>query len=289
MGKKTKKQHSVKDGFLKKFELNAEKTIKRFSLLNKKDRVLVAASGGKDSTTVLYLLKKFGYNIEALTIDTSIGEYTKQNLENIKRFCAEQKIKLYIVSFKKEFGYSTCYIKSILKSKGIDLKSCTICGVLRRYLLNKYAKKLKADKLVTGHNLDDEAESVMINIFRNTLWLAARLGPKTSANEHFVQRIKPLYLTPKKEVIRYSKLMKFPVKYGACPCSSESYRRFVRGMLDEWELKNPKIKRNIINYFFGILPKLKQAYTNKNLSTCEKCGEPSSNKLCRACEIVGKL
>ncbi len=83
--------------------------------------------------------------------------------------------------------------------------------------------------------------------------------------------------------------MNFPVRYRACLCSSDSYRRFAREMLDGLELKNPKIKRNIINYFFEILPKLKQAYTNKSLSICEKCGEPSSSKLCRACEIIGKL
>lgn len=289
MGKKIKKQHSTKDGFLKKFESNIKKTIKKFNLLNKKEKILVAASGGKDSTTILYLLKKLGYNIKALTIDTAIGSYTQQNLENIRKFCAERNIKLHTVSFKKEFGYSTCYIKSILKSKGINLKSCTICGVLRRYLINKYAKKLRADKLVTGHNMDDEAESVMMNIFRNTLWLAARLGPKTSASKYFVQRVKPLYLTSKKSVVRYSKLIKLPVKYGACPCSSESYRRFVRGMLDEWELKNPKIKGNIVNYFLRVSPELKQFYTNKNLSTCEKCSEPSSSKLCRACQIIRNL
>ncbi len=274
--------------FFHEFENNIKKTIKQFRLISRNDKILVAASGGKDSTTILYLLKKFGYNVEALTIDAAIGNYTRENLENLVKFCGEHNIKLHIVSFKDEFGYSLCYIKSTLQHKGINLKSCTICGVLRRYLVNKHARKLKADKLVTGHNMDDEAQALMMNLFRNTLWLAARLGPKTGlhASRYFVPRVKPLYLTSTRDIIRYSKLMGFPVKYHPCPCSTDSYRRFVREMLNEWEQKNPALKRNIINYFLRIMPKLKKVYTRGEISVCTKCNEPSSHKICKTCQIL---
>ena len=80
-------------------------TIKKYNLLNKKDKILVAASGGKDSTTVLYLLKKFGFKVEALFIDLGIGKFSKINKENIKKFCKNENIKLNIISFKKFFGH----------------------------------------------------------------------------------------------------------------------------------------------------------------------------------------
>lgn len=277
---------------IKTSENRVKKTIKDFNLLGKKDKILVAVSGGKDSTTVLYLLKKFGYNIEAITINALIGDYSKHNLENIKEFCKKSKINLHIISFRKEFGYSLCYIRDVLQSKGINLKSCTLCGVLKRYLLNKYTRKLKANKLVTGHNLDDIAQSVLMNFFRNQLNISSRIGPVTGLirDKKFVVRVKPLYLTLEKDIELYSKINNFPVKYGRCPCSSDAYRNSVRNLLNEYEEKFPDTKKNIVNWYLKRLPKIKNYFfTEEKLNYCKICGEPSKNEVCMACMIINKL
>jgi len=284
--------NSKNTNFIKNFENNVKNTIYKFNLLGNKDKILVAVSGGKDSTTVLYVLNKLGYPVEAITINALIGNYSKHNLENIKTFCKEQHIKLHEISFRKEFGYSLCYIRSVLQSKGIHLKSCTLCGVLKRYLLNKYTRKLKATKLVTGHNLDDVAQSVLMNFFRNQLELSSRLGPITGLikDKKFVARVKPLYLTTEKDVEIYSKLQNFPVKYGRCPCSSDAYRNSVRNLLNEYEQISPRTKKNIITWYLKVLPKIKDYfYTDESLRYCMKCGEPSKKDVCMACFIIEKL
>ena len=71
---------------------NVKKTISDYKLLDEKEKVLVALSGGKDSISVLYILKKLGYNVSALTIDLNIGDYTKKNVKTARAFCKEHNI-----------------------------------------------------------------------------------------------------------------------------------------------------------------------------------------------------
>lgn len=272
-----------------KIEQKVKKTIEKYGLISKNNKVLAACSGGKDSTTLLYILNKLGYKPEAITIDALIGNYTKKNLKNIKNFCKENSIKLHIISFRSEFGASLCYLKSVLAGKGVKLGSCTICGVLRRYLLNKYARKLKASVIATGHNMDDEAQSVLMNLFKNNIELLARLGPKTGISnfKNFVPRIKPLYFVSEKEVKDYSKKMKFPVNYSACPCRVDAYRNHIRKLLDNYEKVNVDVKKNIINSFLKVLPKLKERFkTIEKPLYCRSCREPSKKDICMTCQIL---
>jgi uncharacterized protein (TIGR00269 family) len=251
----------------------------------------VAVSGGKDSTVCLYILKKLGYDIIGVTVDSVIGDYTKQNLENLRKTCKKYKIKLKEISFREEFGHSLCYLKSLLHSKGHNIQSCSLCGVLRKYLLNKHARKLNLDCIATGHNLDDEAQSFVMNIFRNDINAIRKQGPVSGVGTSikFVKRVKPLYLIKEKEAERYSKLMGFPVNYGRCPCSIDAFRRNFRDGLTELEKTRPKIKEKIIEYLIINIQEKKSMEKNIEINQCSICGEPSKEDICRACQIINLL
>ncbi len=280
--------------FIKYFERKFRKTIRVYKLIRKKDKILVACSGGKDSTIVLYLLNKIfrGRNkIEALIVDPGIGEYTRKNLKNLREFCKKYEIKLNEKSFRDEFGYSLHQIRNLLKKKGYEYTICTICGVLRRYVINKFARENKFSVVATGHNLDDEAESFLMNVFKNKMDVTARLGVKTGIFriKSFVPRIKPLYFHTEKETTLFSKLHNFKVVYKKCPYRTNILRAQVEKILDGFEKKHPDVKYAVVNSFLEILPCLKRFYKKDLINMCEKCGEPTSGRICKTCEILSKL
>jgi len=277
--------------FISNFERTVRGTIRKYDLIDRKDKIIVACSGGKDSTTALYLLNKFRYNVEAFMIDLRIGNWSKTNRDNLEKFCKDNKIKLHVIDIQRELGYSMCYIRSVIKSK-TKLKNCTVCGVLRRWLVNRKARKLGATKLVTGHNLDDEAQTILMNMFKKNIKLSIGLGPKSGViqDKKFVQRIKPLYFLPEKDIEKYSKIMKFPVQYKRCPCISEAFRKDIRALLNKLEKRIIEIKSNIVMSFLDTLPVLKKTYkTNEKLKYCKICTEPSRDDICYACKLIKML
>ncbi len=111
-----------KSCYIKYFEKKVKKTISDYKLIQKNDHIVVACSGGKDSTVLLYLIKKIvgdrkDIKITALAIDEGIHGYRDKSLEFLKDFCKKQKVNLEIFSYKKEFGKS---LDEILKTyKGV--------------------------------------------------------------------------------------------------------------------------------------------------------------------------
>ena len=267
--------------FIENFEKKVKRTIKKYGLIDKNDKIAVAASGGKDSTTALYLMRKFfpRSKVEAIAIDEGIPGYREYTLSDLRKFCRKQKIKLNIYSYEKEFGNSLEGL--IRKNSG---NPCRICGVLRRYLLNRKSKGFT--KLVTGHNLDDESQSVIMNIFKSHIKLMERLGPKTGVikDDSFVPKVKPLYFCHQKEVAAYALLNKFSVRFAECPHAEDSYRSKIRDLLNGFELEYRGTKNSIISSFLKIKERLKSQPFDK-VEYCVKCGEVAEQGVCAACLI----
>ncbi len=270
--------------------MNVEKqvaeTIARYKLLKKSDKVVVALSGGKDSTSVLYILKKLGYDVHGLMIDLYLGKWSETHKENMLRICGEMDVPLTIVDLKEELGQGICFIKAVLK-KQKNLTGCTVCGIIKRWILNKWAKKLGADKIVTGHNLDDEAQNVLMNFLKGNVLLGVNSSPATGGKEvkGFAQRVKPLFFCAENDIRDYAKSKKFDILYDKCPCSFETYRADTRDWLDNI---SDDEKMNIVENFQKLVPGLR-AGTERKLVFCKKCGEPASSELCNACKIFACL
>lgn len=276
--------------FLKYVEKKVRKTLRVYKLIDKKDEIAVAVSGGKDSLTVIDLLSSIyktnkNIKIKALMIDEGIQGYRDQCITPTKKFCKERNISLEIVSYKKEFGFD---LDEVIKGR----KPCSVCGVLRRNLLNTYAKKLQVKKLATGHNLDDEAQTIIMNQFRKNVLASARLGPMTGIEDHeaFVRRIKPLYFLTEKEIMTYAFVKGIVREFNECPYNKESYRNQVREMLNNFEELYPGTKHSIVSSFLEMLPALQTQEKGKGkIKQCIQCGQPSSQQQCQKCQVLQQL
>ncbi len=270
--------------FLKLTENRIRKTVKESNMLKRNDRIAVGYSGGKDSTLLLYYLdkisKKFPLDIVALTVEEGIKGYRKPSIGVAKRFCREHDIEHHIVSFKDLFGFEL----DSVANKG-EKMPCSYCGVFRRKALNHAAKEVKADKLAIGHNLDDEAQVIMMNYLRGDMERSARLGPVSKVRKEFVPRIKPLRMIPEREALAYCLLRELETHDGECPYAHLAFRNEVRELLNSFEEKYPGTKYSIVRGFDKLLPILQKSFSS-GMTKCKECGEPCSGQVCKACEYL---
>ncbi len=277
--------------FIHYFERRVLKTIRDHKLIRKGEKIGVACSGGKDSLNLLHILNKISrggrfFSIVAIGVDEGIRGYRSRTLKNLEGFCRKEKTPLKIYSFKKEFGLT---LEQMVKKTGE--KPCSVCGVLRRRILNQKARKLGLDRIAVAHNMDDEIQSILMNQFRRNIRALARLGPAPGIirSGKLVKRVKPLYFVREKESASYAFLRGFLDGYSECPNARGSFRISLRNFINNVEARHPGIKNNIINSFLEMLPILRQAYKGKGASICKRCGEVSSQKECRACKILEKI
>ncbi|MGB9707766.1 MAG: TIGR00269 family protein [Candidatus Pacearchaeota archaeon] len=284
--------------FIKYFERKVLYTIRKYELINKKNKIAVAFSGGKDSIVLLYILTKFckerGQKLEALMVDEGIGDYRKNLLRDSKKLCKDLGISLKIFTFKKEFGFNLGDKRVQNKIEKMKLSNCAVCSILKRWLINKKAKELKFDVIATAHSLDDEAENILLNIFKGNSELLAKLGPKAGTQETkaFVQRVKPFYLCSTQEIMCYAKLKNLPIpkkEIATCPSRGETFRIEIRNFLDEMDKKHVEIKNAIVNSFLKLMPLIKEKFKDTEFKKCKKCGFASSHDLCKACLLLREL
>ena len=286
--------------FCESIERKTKRTIRESKMVQKGDRIVVALSGGKDSVSLLYIMNKTfgnvpGTKIIAISIDEGIKDARTKALVLAKKWCKEWKVEHKIYSFKKEFGKTMDQkVKELRRREDLTLREpCTYCGVGRRYMMNKIARKLKANKLCVGHNLDDESQAALMNYIRGDLGRASRMSAVTnfSLSEEwgslFVPRIKPFRMIPEEEVALYAKIMKFGTSEKWCPYKS-GVRKDVLIFLNQLDEKYPGVKFSILETFDKIVPNIRNIVRTENkkkLIRCKKCKEPSAQIVCKTCEL----
>jgi tRNA 2-thiocytidine biosynthesis protein TtcA len=206
-----------------------------FQMLEDGDRVMVCVSGGKDSYTMLHLLRDLQrraplrFELAVVNVDQGHPGYPADRLR------AYMRAEGYDFTMVEEDTYS------IVKEKIPEGKTtCSLCSRLRRGILYRVARELGCTKIALGHHREDILQTLLLNLF-----FAGQLGampPKLIAKDGHVV-IRPLAYCAEEDIAAYAKASKFPIlPCDLCGSQDNLQRKIVGEMLNDLEAKHPGIK-----------------------------------------------
>lgn len=220
------------------------KAIHKHGMTEEGDHILVSVSGGKDSMSLLWLLKErlkripIEYRITAVHVDPGFGGYSA---DSMKRFFKEHSFDYKLI--ESDYG-------PLAHSWENRENPCFLCSRLRRTAVFKTAAELGCNKIATGHNKDDMIETLFLNLF-----YGASLSTMTPVQTFFEGKlsiIRPFYMIEEKVIKKYAELMGFPVIDLGCPTEGISKREEIKKMLIGFYRKNRKIKGNIFHALHNV-------------------------------------
>ncbi|KAL8690266.1 MAG: hypothetical protein Q9218_004250 [Villophora microphyllina] len=242
-------QKLCKTCFITLFETEIHNTIISNSLFHPGEQIAIGASGGKDSTVLASVLKtlneryNYGLDLLLLSIDEGIKGYRDDSLETVKRNAVQYSMPLSIVGYDELYGWTMDQVVSQIGKKG----NCTYCGVFRRQALDRGAARLGIKHVVTGHNADDVAETVMMNLLRGDLPRLSRatsIVTASAASES--KRSKPLKYAYEKEIVLYAHHKGLDYFSTECIYSPEAFRGSARTLIKNLESVRPSAILDVV-------------------------------------------
>jgi cytoplasmic tRNA 2-thiolation protein 1 len=272
--------------FIFSIEEKTSRTISKFSMINYGDRIAVGVSGGKDSLSLLLVLKhlferKKTNDIIAITIDEGIAGYRDESLKIVKEFCTKLNIKNEIFSYRELFGMDMDESMILRPSK--KMTSCSICGTFRRRAIDIATHYVGANVIATGHNLDDQLQSFMINIISGDVNRIGWIHPESVYyGTKKIKKIKPFIEIYEREIVFYALQQNIPFQSEQCPYQDESIRSEIREFFNSLEDNRSGVKYNTFSSILKISKILKNN-DNSLKNTCDVCGYESTGPICSVC------
>ncbi|MCA9521579.1 MAG: tRNA 2-thiocytidine(32) synthetase TtcA [Myxococcales bacterium] len=226
------------------------KTIVERRLIEPGDRVMVAISGGKDSYTLLHLLKRFQraapIELELLAVHLDQRQPGFAG-DQVRRYLDQSGVPYEIVS---RDTYSV-----VIEKTRPGQATCFMCSRLRRGILYTEAKRLGCTKIALGHHRDDAIETLLLNLmFSGQL---KSMPAKLVADDGVNQVIRPLIEIPEERIARFAARMEWPIApCVVCDSQKDLRRRDVKGLLTQLEQRIPGVRGSI----FAAMANLKPAF-----------------------------
>ena len=266
-----------------------ERAIEKYSMFERGDRLLLAVSGGKDSLALWDVLLGLGHDVEALYIDLGIDDeqYSEESKAKVERFAAGKEGAAFsVVNVKSTYGKSVLELAQEKRGR----KVCSLCGLVKRHIMNRIAYEGGFTAIATGHNLDDEAAVLFQNALRwQTGYLARQAPVLPTTHPHLARKVKPFFRLYERETAAYALVRGIDYIYDECPHSVGATTIFYKELLNQLEERSRGTKQQFYLSFLRARDSqglLRQELTEVELGECEKCGQPTTAPaMCAFCRL----
>ena len=254
-----------------------QKTIEKYKMFNKNDKILVASSGGKDSQFLIFTLNQLGYKFDCVFVDLGITNFSKNSFEKVHDLTNKLKINTYKIDLKKLVGKSLQEIKT-------KKPYCSVCGNIKRYLINKFAYDNKYDVILTGHTIDDALRVVLHGILNWNIDYLPKVYPVSKKERTFVKKVKPLFFVWEDEIIKEVKKNNIPYLREKCPLSTKAKTKEMDEIIEK--IKEIKSREFLELFLKGFLKKRKLFKIKEiELNECKICGSLTTGEICSFCKL----
>ena len=270
--------------FLTMFRAQVEKAIRRHQMMAPDDRILLAVSGGKDSLALWDVLLDFDYDVTGLYLGLGIGDYSDRSHDVARAFADRRRARLLTVDLQRDHGYDI----PTAGQRG-SRSTCATCGLSKRYVFNRAALEGDFDVVATGHNLDDEAATLLGNTLRWQTEAIARQSPVLPERDGMVKKVKPLHRLSELETAAYAFLRGIDYVVEECPLVAGNTQLRYKEALNAIEQTSPGTKAQ---FFLGYLERgmpLFRSEDRAELRPCESCGQPTTGRFCAFCRARAQI
>ncbi|MEW6764385.1 MAG: tRNA 2-thiocytidine biosynthesis TtcA family protein [Pseudomonadota bacterium] len=223
----------------KKLLKTAIQTMARYRMVNAGDRVLIGLSGGKDSLTLLHLLRHvqrhapFRFELAAMTVDPQIPEFSPAALKD------------YMAKLGVTYHYVEAPIVELANEHMRGDSYCAFCARMKRGLMYKTAREHGYNVLALGQHLDDLAESFLMSAFHGGKLNTMKLHYLNDAGD--VRIIRPLALVRERQTRDFAAEARLPVIVENCPAcfSKPTERQRLKLLLADEEMQHHMLFKSL--------------------------------------------
>lgn len=276
-------------------EKKVKKTLQKHNMVKCGDHVAIGLSGGKDSVVLLHILNKITKTLDikltAIIIDEGVENYRGEGIKIAIKHADTLQIPYKLYSYEELFKTT---LDKVVELQPLGKSSCAVCGTFRRKALNIAALSINANVLATGHNLDDEAQTILLNLLRGDFDRLVRTSYEPlKIHKKFIPRIKPLLQISQINVVYYALANNLEYHDVECPYANMAMRNSVKKFLFSQEKNYNGTLINMIKLQEKLSTTLRLNNSNeKKFIECLNCGDVTDDQvtfLCAACRFREEL